>query len=72
MTAATLLNLTGEIDAVGNLQPEDMPALDSPRVLILLDGQPTRHVLIAGLTQAECRAVASMFMEQVRLTVART
>lgn len=72
MSTEPLLNLTGEIDAVGNLQPEDMPALDSPRVLILLDGQPMRHVLIAGLTQEECRAVASVFMEQVRLTVGRT
>jgi hypothetical protein len=72
MNTEPLLSLTGEIDAVGNLQPEDIPALDTPRVLILLDGQPMRHVLIAGLTQEECRAVASVFMEQVRLTVGRT
>lgn len=66
---AQLLNLTGEIAAIGNLQPEDVPALDTPRVLIRLDGQPLRFVLIAGLTLEECRTLAPAFMEQVTVKI---
>lgn len=64
-----LLTLTGEVSAVGDLQPEDIPSLNTPRVLLRLDGKLDRYILITGLTMAECRSVATAFMEQVTVSI---
>ncbi|MBT9493892.1 MAG: hypothetical protein IV107_16455 [Paucibacter sp.] len=64
-----LLTLTGEVVAIGDMQPEDMPALNTPRALLRLNGSPDRYVLITGLTMAECRSVAAALMEQVTVSI---
>lgn len=65
-------SLQGEIIAIGDLQTEDLPPLNTPRVVIRLEGQSGRHILISGLTQDECRALASAFMEQVTVSIGLT
>lgn len=65
-------SLQGEIVAIGDLQLEDLPPLHTPRVVIRLEGQPDRHILIHGLTHGECRALAAGFLEKVTVSIGLT
>ena len=62
-----ILDLTGQVVTVGNLQPEDAPALASlPRVEIQL--QDSRLITIIGLTRAEAIAFGQfLYRESVRV-----
>lgn len=66
--ADPLLLLTGEVLTVGDIMTDDLlPFRNQPRVeLRLPDG---RIVLLAGLTQDECRACASRFLRDVTLSI---
>lgn len=57
-----ILRLTGELVAIGDLTRADevLPLVGKPRLLLRMpDG---RTVLLAGLTQDECRACAGAFL----------
>ena len=68
MSANTLLNLSGEIVSIG-----DLPEQDAPRIVgvphIMIRRSDGSAVLISGLTQDECRACASAFMDSVSVSI---
>lgn len=69
----SLLELQGEIISIGDLAEEDAPKIIGvPHVLIRIEGQSGRTVLLTGLTRDECRACAEAFAEQISLAIGRT
>ena len=66
----SLLNLTGEVIAMGDANAEDLAAIDGkPRLLIKLADDQV--VMVAGLTREQVRAVAPAFLEVVSLAVSQ-
>lgn len=62
-----MIKISGTLQALGDLQPDDIPAETVPRALIVTpDG---RVVIVSGLTREECRALAGNFGDAVELSV---
>lgn len=62
-----MIQIAGTLQALGDLQPEDIPSEAVPRALLKMPDD--RIVVISGLTRDECRALARDFGDPVVITV---
>jgi hypothetical protein len=61
------MTLTGDLCTIGELVPDDCPALVGVPALQIRMGE--RIVTLTGLTRQECAEAAAFFMDRVTLTL---
>jgi hypothetical protein len=64
-----MLKLAGKLEALGELQPEDIPSDPLNRATAVIALHDGRRVTVTGLTREECRKIAPDFGEPFTLSM---
>ena len=62
-----MLKIAGKLQALGELQPEDIPTAPEQRASAVIAMPDGRAITVTGLTREECRKLAPEFGEPITL-----